>query len=212
VRFGADEGQYGPTKTESSIRRVPLPPHTTELIADYLADHPCRDDPTAPLFPAFRLTTPRPTGKRALDESGNPADPTNKAKALRQASALARLSVQEAEARLDLDWNQPLQHTNLYKAVFRPAVLRANRIFPTAALPPGLRFHSLRHTYASLCGEAGIPVRDVALFMGHGNAMITEHIYTYVYKKAYHADEMGKLDAMSRPAVGRHGNVIPLRG
>ena len=118
----------------------------------------------------------------------------------------------DAEARLTVDWDRPLQHANFYKAVYRPAVLRARRMFPTAALPAGLRFHSLRHTYASLCGEAGISVRQVAAFMGHANATITEHIYTHVYKKADHADEMGKLGAMSRPAVARQGNVIPLRG
>ena len=211
ARFGADEDQYGPTKTEGSMRRVPLPPHTTELIADYLAMHPRRDDPTAPLFPAFTLVTSRPSGKRPLCAHGNPADPSNRTKALRQATALADLSVWEAESRLDLDWSQPLRHASFYKAVYRPAVLRANHMFSTAALPPGLRFHSLRHTYASLCGEAGIPVRQVAEFMGHANATVTEHIYTHVYKKADHADEMGKLGAMSRPAVTRTGNVIPLR-
>jgi len=40
VRFSADEEQYGPTKTEGSMRRVPLPPQTTELLANYLAMHP----------------------------------------------------------------------------------------------------------------------------------------------------------------------------
>jgi integrase len=63
----------------------------------------------------------------------------------------------------------------------------------------------------SLCGEAEIPVRQVAEFTGHANPTTTEHIYTHVYKKADHADEMCKLGAMSRPAA-RHGNVIPLRG
>jgi integrase len=170
--------------------------------------HPRRNEPTAPLFPHLTLVAPKPTGKRALDGHGSPADPTNKARALRQATALANLSVFEAESRLDLDWDRPLQHANFYKAVYRPAILRANRMFPTAALPPGLRFHSLRHTYASLCGEAGIPVRQVAEFMGHANPTTTEHIYTHVYKKADHAHEMGRLGAMSRPAA-RHGNVIP---
>jgi hypothetical protein len=43
-----------------------------------------------------------------------------------------------------------------YKAVFRTAVLRANRIAMAgkaraAMLPPALKFHALRHTCASLC-------------------------------------------------------------
>ncbi|WP_006247227.1 tyrosine-type recombinase/integrase [Mycolicibacterium tusciae] len=188
VRWGADEEQYGPTKTDSSMRRVPLPPTTTELIADYLAMHPRRNEPAAPLFPSFTLSTPKPTGKRTGDahtraaggdpSSSNQTNETNKARARRQASALAGLSVADAEARIILDWDRPLRHANFYKGIFRPSVLRASRMFPGAALPPGCRFHSLRHSYASLCGEAGIPVRDVALFMGHANALTTEAIYT----------------------------------
>ena len=53
----------------------------------------------------------------------------------RQATALAELSVADAEARLVLDWTAPLNHAAFYKAVYRPAVLRANRLTPTAALP-----------------------------------------------------------------------------
>jgi hypothetical protein len=64
---------------------------------------------------------------------------------------LADLNVAEAEGRLDLDWKQPLRRATFYKAVYRPAVLRANRLTPTVALPPELKFHALRHTYASLC-------------------------------------------------------------
>lgn len=217
VRFDDDNSgdptsaRYGPTKTDSSMRRVPLPPHTTALIGEYLAMHPRRKEPGAPLFPHFVLVAPKPTGRRALDADGRPADRTNKAKAQRQASALADLSVDEAETRLTLDWSQPLRHGNFYKAVYRPSVLRANRMFPTAALPPGFRFHSLRHTYASLCGESGIPVRKVAEYMGHANALTTEAIYTHVYKKADHSDEMSKLGAMGRTAEAG-GNVIPIRG
>jgi hypothetical protein len=43
-------------------------------------------------------------------------------------TALADLSVEAAEARLDLDWSQPYRHATFYKAVFRPAVLRANKL------------------------------------------------------------------------------------
>lgn len=207
ARFGKDEEQYGGTKTDSSFRRVPLPPHITEMIADYVAEHTRRNELIAPLFPHFVLVAPKPIGKRC-----GTANETNEVKARRQATALADLSVANAEARLALDWERPLQHPNFYKAVYRPAVLRANRMFPGAALPPGLRFHSLRHTYASLCGEAGIPVRDVAEFMGHANALTTEYIYTHVYKKADRSSEMSKLGAMSRPAVQKRDNVIPLQG
>ena len=76
--------------------------------------------------------------------------------------ALAELTVAEAEARLVLDWTQPVRHATFYKAIYRPAVLRANRLTSTAKLSPAQSFDSLRHTHASLCVVAGIkPGTDV---------------------------------------------------
>ncbi len=49
-------------------------------------------------------------------------------------NALARRSVAEAEKRLVLDWTQPGRHGGWCKAVYRPSVLHANRLIPTAAL------------------------------------------------------------------------------
>ena len=215
--------RYGPTKTTGSQRRVPLPPHSTALLRDYLAMHPRRDEPTAPLFPGMVLTAVRPTGVRATPAAGEPDARDAAHVARRQADALAVLSVAEAEARLSLDWEKPLRHATFYKAVYRPAVLRANRIAAATgdraagpldtcgvSMPPELKFHSLRHTYASLCGEAGIPVRQVGEFMGHANPTTTEHIYTHVYKKGDHDDVMGKLGAMAGQPVYAD-NVVPLR-
>lgn len=230
VRFGADDRgdvaaeRYGPTKTTGSLRRVPLPPHTTTMLRDYLARHPRRNDPTAPLFPGTVLVAQRPTGVRATTATGEPDARDAKRVARRQADALADLSVEEAEARLALKWDEPLRHATFYKAVYRPAVLRANRIASrqrncretdaagnrAALLSPELRFHSLRHTFASLCGEAGIPVRQVAEFMGHANPTTTEHIYTHVYKKGDHDDVMAKLGAMAAQPTYTD-NVVPLR-
>lgn len=123
----------------------------------------------------------------------------------------------EAEARLQLNWDEPLRHATFYKAVYRPAVLRANRFAAatknkTFALPADLKFHSLRHTYASLCALAGIKVREVALFMGHANVTTTEHIYTHLFNTDDHSAAMSALDTMATPitTVGG-GNVVPLR-
>lgn len=222
VRFGADDRdseaaeRYGPTKTTGSLRQVPLPPHSTALVRDYLAMHPRRDEPTAPLFPGMVLVAQRPTGVRATTATGEPDARDAKRVARRQADALADLSVEEAEARLELKWDEPLRHATFYKAVYRPAVLRANRIATGAGdravlLSPELKFHSLRHTYASLlCGEAGIPVRQVAEFMGHANPTTTEHIYTHVYKKGDHEDVMSQLGAIAAEPIYAD-NVVPLR-
>lgn len=215
---------HGLTKTDGSMRVVPVPGPTASLVREYLAEHPRRLEAGAPLFPGMRLTTPRPTGMRADNAAPGAAttgvkeaapSATAKERARRQADALAELTVEDAEKRLVLDWNQPLRHPSFYKAVFRPAVLRANRTAGNAVLPAGLRFHSLRHTYASLCAAVpSISVRQVAEWMGHANPTTTELVYTHLYAKADHDDEMAALGALADPAVApKYGdNVIPLHG
>ena len=100
-----------------------------------------------------------------------------KARARRQADALAELAVDEAEKRLVLDWDAPLRHPTFYKAVYRPAVLRANREAGATVLPPELKFHALRHTYASLCVAAGIKPAKLSGRMGHAKVRTTLDVY-----------------------------------
>ena len=201
----AGEQTYITPKTKGSRRTVPQTSATTTLLRDYLAAHPRRGDQTAPLFPGMRLLTPRRTGVRA--EATDLGHTT--ASALRQARASADLSAEEAAARLMLDWTQPLNHAAFYKAVYRPAVLRANRLTPTAALPPALKFHALRHTYASLCVAAGVPPLQLSRFMGHAKVTTTLAIYTHLFEDD-HADAMAALGAMDRQPVADVGNVVAL--
>jgi integrase len=214
ARAMGPEMRYFPTKTKGSNRKVPLRLATTELLRDYLSMHPRANEPTAPLFPAMSLVTVKPNGKQPTGPKGSrdntPAGA--KVRADRQASALAELSLEDAEARLVLDWKEPLRHPTFYKAVYRPAVLRANLASAAAgdraaALPPDLRFHALRHTYASLCAAAGLPVREVAKFMGHANTTTTEHIYTHLFDTDDHSAAMAALDALDAP---KPDNVVPL--
>ena len=199
-------GGYDTPKTRGSRRRVPLTPATVETLRDYLALHPRADDSTAPLFPAFRLRADRPTGVAVNPDRTTP-EPAG-AKAQRNADALASLTVDEAEQRLDLDWTSPVRHQNFYKAVYRPAVLRANRECEGRALPPALKFHALRHTYASLCVAAGIPPLEIARFMGHAKVVTTLSVYAHLFEDD-HADAMSALAAMSAPTAE---NVVRLRG
>lgn len=211
---------YVTPKTPGSNRRVSLTPETTELLRDYLAEHPRADDPTAPLWPAMALARPRPTGVAAqpvvdgaaATGGGSAATPTAKAKARRQADALASLSVADAEARLDLDWTAPLRHPTFYKAVYRPAVLRANRLAPTVGLSPAQSFHSLRHTYASMCIAAGIRPIDIAALMGHRDVKTTLTVYAHLINTDDHAGNMAALGALAAPKPTYTGNVVPLTG
>ena len=165
--------------------------------------HPRRDDPTAPLFCAVTLRPSKPTGKRAVDSDGNRIAPT-------AVDALAALSADEAAERLVLDWSAPIRHDTFYKAVFRPAVLRTNRLGGDGqVLPRALKFHALRHTYASLCVAAGIPPLHLSRFMGHAKVTTTLAIYTHLFDGDHHAETMVALEAMSRPVDAP--NVVPMR-
>lgn len=212
----------GPLKTKQSYRRVPLTAETAALLHNYLAQHPHGDEADAPLWPGMSLTRPRPTGRRAtpaapgaattgVEDSPPRAAATTRAR--RQAEALAELSVEDAEKRLVLDWTQPLRHATFYKAVYRPEVLRANRLTPTAKLSPDQSFHCLRHSCASLCLAAGIRPIDIAELKGHRDIKTTLTVYAHLINTDDHTGNMAALGALSAPARNiNYGKVIPLHG
>lgn len=206
ARIVGTQMEYLEPKTKGSRRRVPLPRQSTELLRGYLAEHPRGDNPTAPLFPAMSLAPVRPTGIRNKD-TRPPAE--------RQTQALAELSVKDAAARLILDWAEPLRHPTFYKAVYRPAVLRANQDVTahrdrSAALPPALTFHALRHTYASLCIAAGIKPEKLSRRMGHSKITTTLSVYVHLFPDDDASADMAALDAMSME-LGYGPNVVTLR-
>jgi hypothetical protein len=106
--------------------------------------------------------------------------------------------VAAADERLVLDWAQPLRHPTFYKAVYRPAVLRANRLTPTAKVDSDQSFHSLRHTYATLCLAAGIRPIDIAELMGHRDAKTTLTVYAHLINTDDHTGNMAALGALAR--------------
>lgn len=86
----------------------------------------------------------------------------------------------------------PLRRGNWNKRVLTPAATLAGLYIG----PDGeseFTAHDLRHTFASLCASAGVPVRDVALWMGHANTRITEETYTGLFPTdlAAHAALLG---------------------
>jgi integrase len=74
-------------------------------------------------------------------------------------------------------------------------------------LSPDLKFHALRHTYASLCVAAGIPPLQLSRFMGHAKVTTTLAIYTHLFDDD-HAEAMAAFEALGRPAAP---NVVPMR-
>ena len=54
---------------------------------------------------------------------------------------------------------------------------------------PHVTMHGLRHTYASMLINAGVPIADVSAQLGHASVDITLRIYTHVFKDARTASE-----------------------
>ena len=166
-----------------------------------LAQHPnvgnSQANVQAPLFPDLRLRPPSRKGctypSPAKAKGGNMTREPWRVAAARQTTALAQLSVPEHAARLVLDWDNLLVHKHLYRAVFQPATVRAG-------LSPELKFHSLRHTYASLCIAAGIEPLKLSRRLGHNKVSTTLNIYTHLFPTEDHSDDMARLDTLAAQA------------
>jgi integrase len=82
---------------------------------------------------------------------------------------------------------------------------------------PPLRFHDLRHTFAShLIVDLGLDVAQVSRIMGHARITITLDIYTHLFDDVRHAEEIRKRMAASDFAGLLTANtnepiVLPLR-
>lgn len=65
----------------------------------------------------------------------------------------------------------------------RTCVLTAWKIYLKNCNVRYLKFHALRHTYATLQFENDIPLKTISLLLGHSSISTTADIYTHVMKK-----------------------------
>ena len=81
----------------------------------------------------------------------------------------------------------PLRRQNLQRRSFKPLL--------KAAECPNIRFHDLRHTYATLSLAGGVPIKVVSDTMGHSRASVTMDIYAHVLpsQEQLAADQMDKM-------------------
>ena len=49
---------------------------------------------------------------------------------------------------------------------------------------PHMRWHDLRHFYASVCASEGIDIHDVSVWFGHANVSITQSTYVHLFKRS----------------------------
>jgi integrase len=88
----------------------------------------------------------------------------------------------------------PLWSSWFYDSVWRPAVV-------AAGLPPGTRFHELRHFYASALIRSGESVKTVQAALGHATAVETLETYASLWPDAPERTRAA-VDALFSPAMG----------
>ena len=96
------------------------------------------------------------------------------------------------------DVGTPLAQRNVLRRALDPAVKRAglDRV-------PKLRFHDLRHTFASLLISGGLPVSFVSCQLGHANPAITLTTYTHLFDREEHGKRARAALEDFGPALGR---------
>jgi integrase len=179
--------ETGTPKSRKSRRVVPLDSWLADDLRAYLATHPGRDDPSAPLSPSRY-------GRNAV--------------------GVAR---KFAEAPDTFRWADPIEPGTFYAHYLMPALAAAGPPVSTPATDDegavrGVRLHDLRHTFAVLSLTAGAHYMQVSKWMGHESFVTTLTIYgDYIPE-----DEGGKAVPLARPSTpaprpAPTGNVIPLR-
>lgn len=70
-----------------------------------------------------------------------------------------------------------------------------NRIYEKAGIE-GATMHTLRHTYATRCFEAGVDIKAISEQLGHANVKTTYNIYVHLLEdtKAKEIDKLGEID------------------
>lgn len=107
-----------------------------------------------------------------------------------------------------VDWERTFDIGNLRKRVFKPAV-RSGALAP-AGISPALRWHDLRHTYASIMAAAGRDVRLVSQWLGHESISTTEKTYVHLFR-VDHSSEMDAVEAFLSGTAGQTlGHVAPV--
>ncbi|MFE3516667.1 tyrosine-type recombinase/integrase [Streptomyces sp. NPDC059166] len=111
----------------------------------------------------------------------------------------------------EVDWTRTFDINNFCKRYFRPAVRSG-----VAGLPTALRWHDLRHTYASIMAAVGgeVSVYDISKWLGHSSISVTEKVYIHLFRQ----DNTGKMSAIDAflsgagQRLGSGGSVTALRG
>ena len=79
----------------------------------------------------------------------------------------------------------PINHDNMCHRYVKPALKKAGL--------KNLRFHDLRHTYASLLIEQGENIKYIQIQLGHSNPTMTLNVYAHLMRP-YNQESAQKLE------------------
>lgn len=85
-----------------------------------------------------------------------------------------------------LTYERPYDPKGFYRYTFKPAAAKAGL--------PDLKFHELRHTFATIALESGETIFEVSRWLGHSSVDITDKVYAHLRKKN-HSDRRKRFSA-----------------
>lgn len=85
-----------------------------------------------------------------------------------------------------LDYDKPFDQGTFYRWFYKPALDRAEL--------GDVRFHDLRHTFASMTLAAGVEPYKVSRWLGHASITTTDGIYAHLYPSD-HSIETARMQA-----------------
>ena len=140
------------------------------------------------------VTTPKTdAGRRYV-----PIDPDTM-KQLRRWRAVARRPNDGLDLVFPTSTGRHQSASNVNSRGFKPALKRAG-------LPSSIRFHDLRHTYASMAIAANVPLNDLKVVLGHSSIAVTADIYGHLVdsshdriRLAFAASSAAMPDAVEQP-------------
>lgn len=103
-----------------------------------------------------------------------------------------------------LDYSRHPDHGNWMRWYYHPALKRAGL--------EGVRFHDLRHTFASMMFAAGVDVFKVSRWMGHANISTTDSIYAHLYVTDYNAEAEQVQAFLSASSANTSTRSTPIAG
>lgn len=114
-----------------------------------------------------------------------------------------RIKQSEARLRAGSAWENPegLVFTNeLGRYLHHTTVYRRFKKYVEAIGLPDRRFHDLRHTFATLSIQEGVPLKKVSSDLGHATAAFTADVYGHV-TEAMDRDAANKMQALIKRTV-----------